>query len=172
MTGRGDRGSVAVEFALLLPVLLLIVFGLIDFGRATWYQITLTQAAREGARVASLGWPATGTNSVTSRVQSMTTPNGITPVTVTITPSTSPPCTTGAGAGVDAVVTVSYSYSFLTPVAAIATLAGGRVTLPSSLNLTATADMPCETLSAAAATQRCCCSAATTAGWSPSWSGC
>ncbi len=51
-----DRGSVAVEFALLLPVLLLLIFGIIDFGRAINAQITLTQAAREGARLASLGY--------------------------------------------------------------------------------------------------------------------
>ena len=50
-----DRGSVAVEFALLLPLLLLLVFGIIDFGRALNAQITLTQAAREGARLAALG---------------------------------------------------------------------------------------------------------------------
>ena len=49
-----DRGAAAVEFALLLPVLLLLVFGIIDFGRALNAQITLTQAAREGARIAAL----------------------------------------------------------------------------------------------------------------------
>jgi len=35
-----DRGAAAVEFALLLPVLLLLVFGIIDFGRALNAQIT------------------------------------------------------------------------------------------------------------------------------------
>ena len=38
-----DRGSIAVEFALLLPMLLMIVFGIIDFGRALNAQITLTR---------------------------------------------------------------------------------------------------------------------------------
>ena len=52
-----DRGAVAVEFALLLPLLLLIAFGIIDFGRALNAQITLTQAAREGARLAALNQP-------------------------------------------------------------------------------------------------------------------
>ena len=51
-----DRGSVAVEFALVVPALLLIVFGLIDFGRALNAQISLTGAAREGARLAALGY--------------------------------------------------------------------------------------------------------------------
>ena len=50
-----DRGATAVEFALVLPLLLLLVFGIIDFGRALNAQITLTQAAREGARLEALG---------------------------------------------------------------------------------------------------------------------
>ena len=77
-----DRGSVAVEFALLLPVLLLLIFGIIDFGRAINDQITLTQAAREGARLASLGY---STSAVTTRAQSAAT--GLSPVTVTVTTS-------------------------------------------------------------------------------------
>ena len=54
---RSDRGAVAVEFALLLPVLVLLVFGIIDFGRILNAQITVTQAAREGARLAALANP-------------------------------------------------------------------------------------------------------------------
>ena len=45
-----DAGAAAVEFALLLPLLLLILFGIIDFARAFNIQETLTQAAREGVR--------------------------------------------------------------------------------------------------------------------------
>jgi Flp pilus assembly protein TadG len=52
---RRDRGAVAVEFALLFPILLLLIFGMIDFGRALNAQITLTQAARTGARLAAVG---------------------------------------------------------------------------------------------------------------------
>ena len=39
-----------VEFAIILPVLLLLVFGIIEFGRAHNTQLTLTHAAREGVR--------------------------------------------------------------------------------------------------------------------------
>ena len=73
-----DRGSVAVEFALLLPMLLLIVFGIIDFGRALNAQITLTQAAREGARLAAVNQP-----NVVSRTQAAAV--GLSPVSVTVT---------------------------------------------------------------------------------------
>jgi hypothetical protein len=41
-----------IEFALVSPVLLLLVFGIIDIGRAVFYYDTLNHAAREGARVA------------------------------------------------------------------------------------------------------------------------
>ncbi len=47
---RSDRGAVAVEMALVMPVLLLVVAAIIDFGRAFMAQQTLTAAAREGAR--------------------------------------------------------------------------------------------------------------------------
>lgn len=45
-----DSGAAAVEFALLLPLILLILFGIIDLARAFNIQETLTQAAREGVR--------------------------------------------------------------------------------------------------------------------------
>lgn len=46
-----ERGAAAVEFALILPVLLALVLGIIDFGRVFNAQQTLTYAARAGARV-------------------------------------------------------------------------------------------------------------------------
>ena len=45
-----NRGAAALEFALVLPVLLLIVFGITEFGRAWMTKNIMTQAAREGAR--------------------------------------------------------------------------------------------------------------------------
>ena len=52
--GHAEDGAVAVEFALILPVLILIVLGIIEFGFAFNTQIALTQAAREGVRVEAL----------------------------------------------------------------------------------------------------------------------
>ncbi len=51
-SGRDDRGQAVVEFALTLPVLLLIIFGLFDLARAVWQENTLAYAAREGTRYA------------------------------------------------------------------------------------------------------------------------
>jgi len=45
-----DSGAAAVEFALLAPVLLLLLVGIVEFGRVYNAQVTVTAAAREGAR--------------------------------------------------------------------------------------------------------------------------
>lgn len=50
---RSDSAAALVEFAIVLPILLLIVFGIIDFGRALYTANNLTSAVREGARLAS-----------------------------------------------------------------------------------------------------------------------
>lgn len=49
-----ERGAVAVEMAVLLPLLLLILIGTMEFGRVFNVQNSLTQAAREGARHAAI----------------------------------------------------------------------------------------------------------------------
>jgi Flp pilus assembly protein TadG len=51
---RGERGAVAVEFALILPALLLIVVGTIEFGRVYSQFQVFNGAAREGARCAAV----------------------------------------------------------------------------------------------------------------------
>jgi hypothetical protein len=47
-----DAGQSLVEFALMLPIVLLIITGLFDVGRAVWQENTLAYAAREGTRYA------------------------------------------------------------------------------------------------------------------------
>ncbi len=49
-----DDGAAAVEFALILPVLVLLVLGLIEFSLLFNAQISVTNAAREGARVMAI----------------------------------------------------------------------------------------------------------------------
>jgi len=47
---RGESGVAAVEFALILPVLMLILFGILNYGILLYDQAVITNAAREGAR--------------------------------------------------------------------------------------------------------------------------
>ncbi len=51
---RDERGASAVEFAFLLPILVIIVLGIAEFGHAFQVQGTLSAAAREGVRVMAL----------------------------------------------------------------------------------------------------------------------
>jgi hypothetical protein len=52
--GQASRGTSLVEFALVGPILLMLVFGCIDFGRAYYHMNQLNNAAREGMRLAIL----------------------------------------------------------------------------------------------------------------------
>lgn len=107
----GDRGAAAVELALVLPILLLLVFGIVDFGRALNLQITLTQAAREGVRPAALRQPASAVNAaVTAATVGIAAPAPSVAIAA---------CPTGAGT---ATVTVSKTFQFITPIGAVADL--------------------------------------------------
>lgn len=50
----GERGAAAVEFALVLPLLVLLLFGIIEFGRGYNAKVALQAAVREGARALAL----------------------------------------------------------------------------------------------------------------------
>ena len=54
---KNNRGQVLIETALILPLLLLLIFGMVDFGRAMYTKNTLTNAARSGARAAAVTSP-------------------------------------------------------------------------------------------------------------------
>jgi Flp pilus assembly protein TadG len=130
-----DRGTAAVEFVLIVPVLLLIVFGIIDFGRALNAQISLTGAAREGVRLAALGY---SNAAVQARVAAAAP--SLSGVTATVVAS----CPAGAGPAADAQVNVSYRFSFITPLGSIASFFGVSG-LGAPISLTAQGVMPCET---------------------------
>jgi hypothetical protein len=57
-----EQGAAAVEMALILPLLLTLVFGIIEFGFVFNAQISLTQAVREGVRVGAIGDDMTEAN--------------------------------------------------------------------------------------------------------------
>lgn len=129
MPRHDERGSAAVEFALVLPLLLLLIFGIIDFGRALNVQITLSAAAREGAR-----WAALGQSGVPARVA--TAAPGIPAPTTTVTA-----CPTNPPIGTNATVVATSSYTLLTPLSAVAGLFGAA--LPTSITLTGRGVMRC-----------------------------
>src|SRR5438270_13060235 len=59
---KAQESQALIEFALVSPVLLLLIFGILDLGRAVFYYDTLNHAAREGARAAVRASQALPTN--------------------------------------------------------------------------------------------------------------
>ena len=107
---RADRsGQNLVEFALVLVMLLLLVVGICEFGRA-WnlYQI-LANASREGARLAALPSGFTSSGAVTSCVQSYLSNGNVDPGKVAIAIGGAG---VDGGTGTQVSITLSYPYKF------------------------------------------------------------
>jgi Flp pilus assembly protein TadG len=66
---RSERGTAAVEFAIIAPVLFLLVFGMIDFARALAYYNDLNQLAGQGARAAAVNRNPDGTIPTATSIQ-------------------------------------------------------------------------------------------------------
>ena len=78
-----ERGAELVEFALVFPMLLLVMLGIMDFGFLFQRYEVLTAAAREGARIAIL--PGYTDADVQARVTAYLTAGGLTqPATVSV----------------------------------------------------------------------------------------
>ena len=65
---QSDTGQALTEFALVMPIVLLLLVGIIEFGRAWNVQQVMTDAAREGARQAVLANPAVTQQSVVATI--------------------------------------------------------------------------------------------------------
>lgn len=103
--GRDEKGQSVVEFALVVPILLLLVLGIMEFGRAYSANLTLQNAAREGARLAVTG--ATDAR-ITQRVKDSAPTLDPARINVSVTPSS-------RHQGDNVVVTVTYDFQYLTP---------------------------------------------------------
>lgn len=116
---RGDeRGAVAVEFALLMPILLAMVAGMIDAGFAINRYTMLNNAAREGIRTASLGGSSAD---VAAAVDQYLGDSGVDASTVSLTclkpnGSACSSWTSGKTTGGTAILTITYSHPWITPV--------------------------------------------------------
>jgi Flp pilus assembly protein TadG len=105
---RGDRGAAAVEFALVMPVLLVLVVGIAEFGRAYNVQTTLSGAAREGVRVMAVKNDPAAARAATKAAAS---PVSLTDAQISISPTT---CVSSPTATASATVTVTYGLQFIT----------------------------------------------------------
>jgi Flp pilus assembly protein TadG len=98
----GGRGQALAEFAIVVPILLLLFMGVFDFGRAVVMQTSLTNGVREGARLASVNQDKP---TVTQRVLEQTFMSAPTTTVNYYTPPANPtatptaPCGSFSGAG-------------------------------------------------------------------------
>ena len=107
---RSDRGAELIEFALVLPVLLLVLGGILDMGFLFNNYAVVTNAAREGARMAAVpGWEE---DEVKARVTAYIQGAGLTLAGVTTT--VQPVAVDVGGRTINSVkVVVSYPYNYL-----------------------------------------------------------
>jgi Flp pilus assembly protein TadG len=100
---KSDKGQSLVEFALIVPVLLLLLLGIMDFARIFHAYLTIDHAGREAAREASIGKvePA-----ITEKAVEQGASIGLKTANVHVSPG-SP--------GTNATITIEYPITFLTP---------------------------------------------------------
>src|SRR5687767_766732 len=136
---KGERGSALIEAALTLPLLLLVSVGIFEFGRAfqTWQ--VLTNAAREGARLAVL--PGMAPPDVQTRVRQYLQAGqlgGYAGATIVVDRTSS--IAIGAGTASTSVVTVNYPFNFLV-LNPVARLVVSNSTLGAPITISAAAEM-------------------------------
>jgi Flp pilus assembly protein TadG len=141
---RGERGAALLELALTLPLLLLVSVGIFEFGRCyqTWQVVT--NAAREGARLAVL--PSANSGAIEARIRGYMQDGQLVDVasaTVTIDSNSTIPV--GAANASASVVTVTYPFNFivLNPVARLVVGGSGLGSAP--VTITASSAMRNET---------------------------
>lgn len=100
---KSEKGQSLVEFALVLPLLILLLFGIVDFGRIFHAYLTIDHAGREAAREASIG---KGNADVIDTAEEKAV--GIDLTEVTVSPE-------ARSSGNDVTVTITYEITFLTP---------------------------------------------------------
>jgi Flp pilus assembly protein TadG len=105
-----ERGASAVEFAFILPLLIVLVLGIAEFGHAFQVSGTLSAAAREGVRVMALqNDPVAARAAVRTAAPSLVP--GVTDAQITITPSM---CPASGPTSTTVRLTVTYPMPFLT----------------------------------------------------------
>jgi Flp pilus assembly protein TadG len=130
---RSERGAAIIETALTLPILLLVSVGIFEFGRAyeTWQ--VMTNAAREGARIAVLPNPIAGATD--ARVREYLQLGGLnydSSVGVAVDPATISLGAAGTASASRVTVTYPFEFMVLQPVARLVVTnatAGGPITL-------------------------------------------
>jgi hypothetical protein len=138
---RNQRGASAVEFALILPLLICVLMGIVEFGLLMYNKAVITNASREGARAGIVFSPRPSEPDIIQVVRNYADPRVVSfgAKRVTIPDVVGPTCT---AFGDDLIVDVSYPYEFLVFSRIISLLGSG--TMSGTVTLTARTVMKCE----------------------------
>lgn len=126
-----DAGQSLVEFAMILPLMLVLLFGLVDFGRAFYSWLVITNAAREGARVGAVQQPS---GAINDRITESASGIDMAKLTVSLT-------NVQGARGTPVEVDLTYDFDYVTPIGGILGLLGGSIAEPT---ITAHASMRLE----------------------------
>jgi Flp pilus assembly protein TadG len=107
---KGSSGQSLIEFALVLPMLLVLVFGIVEFGNAWRHYQLITNTAREGARIAVL--PSSTGATVDSVINDRLNRSGLDTTKATITKTILDYGDAGYANSAD-IVTIQYPYDFV-----------------------------------------------------------
>jgi Flp pilus assembly protein TadG len=132
---RGDRGAEVVEFAIIVPIVLVIFAAIINFGFMLNAQVTVTQAAREGARIAALNPcssnPCSATDDATvDGIVKPKTEDAAPGLTITDAQVDVTGCAAGADQTTDAVVIVDYTVNLAAPLLTQTVHVRGKAHMP------------------------------------------
>ncbi|HYM16326.1 MAG TPA: TadE/TadG family type IV pilus assembly protein [Dehalococcoidia bacterium] len=147
----GEHAQSLVEIAIVLPIFVFLVFGIIDFGMGLRTYISVAQATREGARLGVVGNAAgtfttggsgdcNGTTTTTVVGKVCATLNGLDLTKVT---SVSVAYPNGNSSGNSVRVTATYSYQYITPIQRLVGFFSGG-TLGGAIPISSTTDMRIE----------------------------
>ena len=114
MSRASERGAVAVEFAILAPVLVMLLLGIMEFSRAYNAQASLSAAAREGVRIMAIS-----NDAAAAKEMAKTTATSLHPALAdtNITFKNLDTGTTSCAPGNRMTVTISYNLSTMTGIA-------------------------------------------------------
>jgi Flp pilus assembly protein TadG len=128
-----ERGQAVAEFALVIPIFLLLVFAIVDFGMGFHAWITVTNSAREGARLGAVG--ATQTE-IEDEVYQTSSSLDADKLDVLVTNAEGNP-------GESVVVDVEYDYELITPLSSVMGMVSGD-SIGETLSLSSRAEMRLE----------------------------
>jgi hypothetical protein len=116
-----EAGQTLVEFALVLPILLVMIFGLVDFGRAFYTWLLVTNAAREGARTAAVQLSSTQVDAAIIDAMGTLPTSGVLVIQKT---------NVQGDRGEPVTIELTYDFDYVTPIGALMSLFGGSLAEP------------------------------------------